>query len=135
MPWSTSNRIVENAAQFIFSPPLGKSLNTIENFEGLSLVDTTFAPRDSPKPLKKNCPCYPVTLFLPLTLVMGVSMIPNINSFTRYYERLSWRRDFYSLLEALCIEIERELKRRGQRGTGDAERRNRATYVHPSDRP
>ena len=32
------------------SPPLGKSLSIIEKVERLSLVDTSFAPRDSPRP-------------------------------------------------------------------------------------
>ena len=61
----TSNRFMQNAAQFFFLPlrnaaqffflpPLGKSLNIIEEFDGLSLVDTNFAPRDSPRPLKQN---------------------------------------------------------------------------------
>ena len=27
-------------------------MNAIEEYEGLSLVDTSFAPRDSPRPLK-----------------------------------------------------------------------------------
>ena len=36
---------------FFFSPPLGKSLNIFETNEGLSLVDTSFAPRDSPRPV------------------------------------------------------------------------------------
>ena len=30
-----------------FSPSLGKSLNIIENIEGLLLVDTSFAPRET----------------------------------------------------------------------------------------
>ena len=51
MPWSTSNRVVQNAAQFFFSPLLGRSLNIIEKIEGLSLVDTSFAPRDNPRPV------------------------------------------------------------------------------------
>ena len=46
MPWSTSNRIVQSAAQFYFSPKLGKSLDiNFENDEGLRLVDTSFAPQ------------------------------------------------------------------------------------------
>ena len=63
MPWSTSSRFVQNAAQFFSSPPLGKSLNTTEEYEGLSLVNTSFAPRDSPRPRKKKSPCHPLTLF------------------------------------------------------------------------
>ena len=66
---------MQNAAQFGFSTPLGKSFNIIENIEGLSLVDTSFAPGDSPLPL-----------------VMGVTIIPNIVLGTvlvgeRLYER------------------------------------------------
>ncbi len=38
----------------VFSPPLGKSLNFVENVEGLSSVHTTsVAPRDSPRPLNQ----------------------------------------------------------------------------------
>ena len=44
---------MQNAAHF-FSPPLGKSLNTIEKNEGLRSVDTSFARRDSPRPLKNK---------------------------------------------------------------------------------
>ena len=40
--------------RILVSPPLGKILNTIEKNEGLSLVDTSFAPRDSPRPLNKE---------------------------------------------------------------------------------
>ena len=77
-PWSTSNRIVQNAAQCVFSPPLGKSLNAFEKNEGVSLVDANFAPsRDDPRPLKKNWPWHP------LPLVMEVSMVPNFHSLTR----------------------------------------------------
>ena len=55
MPWTMSNRIVQNAAQFCFSPTLGKSLNIVEKIDGLSLVDSSFAPRDSPRQaVKKN---------------------------------------------------------------------------------
>ena len=35
---------MQNAAQLVFSPPLGNSLNIIEKIEGLLLVDTNFAP-------------------------------------------------------------------------------------------
>ena len=88
IPWSTSNRFVQNVAQLFFSPPLGKSLNTIEEYEGLSLIDTSFAPpRGSPRPLK-YCPCHP------LPLVMGVSMIPNIHPLTGYCKRHSPGREF-----------------------------------------
>ena len=38
MPWSTPNRFVQNAARFFSLPPLGKSLNIIEECKGLSLV-------------------------------------------------------------------------------------------------
>ena len=44
---------MQNAAHFFFSPPLGKSLNLIQEYEGISLVDKSFGPRDSPRPLKK----------------------------------------------------------------------------------
>ena len=60
MSWSTSNRFVQNAAQFFISPPLRNCLNVAEEFEGLSLVDTNFAPRDSPRPLNEN---WQATLF------------------------------------------------------------------------
>ena len=53
MPRSTSNRFVQNAAHLYFLPPLGRSLNDIEEYEGLSLVDTSFAPGDSPRPTKE----------------------------------------------------------------------------------
>ena len=62
VPWSTSNRIVQNVAQFSFSLPLGKSLNIIEKKEGLSLFDTSFDPRDSPRPLKKIEPACSLVL-------------------------------------------------------------------------
>ena len=35
----------------VFFAPAGKSLNIIENIDGLSLVDTCFAPRNSRRPL------------------------------------------------------------------------------------
>ena len=96
MPWSTFNRIVQNAAQVCFSPPLGKCLNIIENIEGLSLVDTSFAPRDSLRP---------VTFFLamsphPLSLVMGVkySLFDEILRAVFMWERVS----FFSL-EPACM--------------------------------
>ena len=70
MPWSTSNRIVQNKARFVFSPSLGKSVNLIEEIDGLSLIDASFAARDSPRPSIKRAmsPCHP------LTLVMGVTL-------------------------------------------------------------
>ena len=37
-----------------FSPPVGKNLNILKKIESLSLVDTSFAPRGSPRPLKKK---------------------------------------------------------------------------------
>ena len=43
-----------------FSPPLGKSLNIIEKIEGLLLADTSFARRDSRRPVKKKSPCHPL---------------------------------------------------------------------------
>ena len=74
---------------FFFSPPLGKSLNIVETIEGLSLVDTSFAPRDSAKPVFFFfLPCHP------LPLLMRVTMIPNIHSLTRYCQRYSWAREF-----------------------------------------
>ena len=42
------------------SPPLGKGLNIIEQIKGLSLVDTSFAPSDSPRPKQKNWLCHPL---------------------------------------------------------------------------
>ena len=56
MPWSTSNRFVQSAAHFFFQGRiffsrlrLEKKLNIIEEYEGLSLVDEDFAPRDAVK--------------------------------------------------------------------------------------
>ena len=88
MRWSTSIRTVQNAAQFVFSPPLGNSLNNIEKMESLSLVDTRSAPRDSPRQVFVFWQCHP------LLLAMGGPMIPNIRSLTRYSERHSWGREF-----------------------------------------
>ena len=53
IPWSTFNRVVQNAAQFSFPPPLGKNLNITEIIESLSLVDTSFVliNRVSPRPV------------------------------------------------------------------------------------
>ena len=84
---SLSNRIVQNAALFCFSPPLGKSLNNFAKIEGLSLVKTSFAPRHSPRPINNFWSCHP------LPPVMGVTMIPNIHFLTTYYERYSWGTD------------------------------------------
>ena len=75
MPWSSHLQPVRAkcGAFFVFlSPPLGKGLNIIEEYEGLSLVDASFAPRNSPRPLKKK------------KMVIGRgggSMIRNINYF------------------------------------------------------
>ena len=71
----------------VFFAPLGKSLNIIEEIEGLSLVDTSFAPRDSPRPAIFLWPCHR------LPLVMGVTMILNIHSLTRCCERCLWGRE------------------------------------------
>ena len=40
--------------RLFFSPPLRKRLNSIEKVEGLSLFDTSFARRDSLRPLNKT---------------------------------------------------------------------------------
>ena len=48
--------------------------------EGLLLVDTSFDPRDSPRPVNRVLPCHP----LRLPLAIGVSMIPSIHSLARY---------------------------------------------------
>ena len=98
MPWSTSNRFVQNAAQFIFSPPLGKSLNIFEEFEGLSLVDTNYAPRDSPRPLKEKLAMSPS---YPLPMVMGVSMIPSV----RVYIYIFFGREPACSLFLFCLKI------------------------------
>ena len=37
---------------FWFLPPLGKRLNIVEEIASLSLVDVSFASRNSPRPLK-----------------------------------------------------------------------------------
>ena len=74
----------------LFLVPAGKTPEYYgKKTEGLSLVDTRFAPfnRDSPRPVKKKMavsPCHP------LSLVMEVTMIPNMHSLTRYCERYSW---------------------------------------------
>ena len=52
MPWSTADRIVQNAARLLVAPAFGKSLNNfILKIEGLSLVDAIFALRDSLRPV------------------------------------------------------------------------------------
>ena len=61
---------------FVLSSPLVKPLNIFEKMECLSLVDTSFASRDSPRPVLLFWPCHP------LPLVMGVTTIPNIHSLT-----------------------------------------------------
>ena len=63
----TSNRFVQNAAQFCFRPRLEKALTllTKAKFEGLSLVDTSVAPRDSPEAVIKKAGH--VTLLPPYT--------------------------------------------------------------------
>ena len=43
----------EKCGAFFFLASAWKSLNIIEEYEGLSLVDTSFAPRDSPRSSKK----------------------------------------------------------------------------------
>ena len=48
----------------VIRPRLEKAPTLCWNIEGLSLVDTSFAPRYGPTPLKKNCPCHPLTLLL-----------------------------------------------------------------------
>ena len=49
--------------RIFFSPPLGKSRVIIEIIEGLSLVKTSFAPRDGPPRPLKNKLAEDVTLF------------------------------------------------------------------------
>ena len=88
MPWITSNLIVQYATLFIFLPPLAKSPNIIEKNEGLSLVDTGFAPTQ-PEAVKKKTGH--VTLF---HWSWGSGMIPNIHSSTRYRERHPWGENF-----------------------------------------
>ena len=74
-PWSTSNRFVQKSGAFFFSPTLRKSLNIIEEYEGLCHWSIrVFVLRDSPRPLKIELAMSPS---YPLPLVMGVSMIPN----------------------------------------------------------
>ena len=90
MPLSTSNRFVQNAAHFFLSPPLGNSLNIVEEYQDLSLVDTSFAPRE-PEAVKKKWPCHPLPL-----LVMGVSMMSTIHPLTGYCERHSPGREIVS---------------------------------------
>ena len=103
MPWSTSNRIVQNAAYFFFSPPLGKSLNIIEEYEGLSLIDTSFAPRDSPRTVNEKLAMSPS---YPLTLVMRVSMISNIHSLPTYCEQHSRGKEFGFLNQPVYLTQE-----------------------------
>ena len=55
MPWSMSNRTVQNAAQVIFLPPLGTSLNITEKIGGLLLVDRyEFRSKRQPEAGKKK---------------------------------------------------------------------------------
>ena len=102
MPRSTSNRIVQNAVQFIFAPAWKKPEYYRKN-EGLSLVDASFAPTNSPRPLqKKNWPCHP------LPLVMRVSMKPTIHSLTRYASGIRGG-------ETLGVSLEQASKKFGSR--------------------
>ena len=59
----------------------------IEKIEGLSLVDMSFAPRDSPKPVF-------FWALSPPSTSHGVNMIANIHSLIKYCERYSWGREF-----------------------------------------
>ena len=81
-------------AQMFGWPPLGKILNIMENTDGLSLVDASFATRGSARPAF----CFGSCHLLPL--VMAVAMIPNVHSFTRHCERYySWEGNRVFLLE------------------------------------
>ena len=73
---------------FLLSP-LGKSLNIIEKVEGLSLVSTSFASGDSPRPV-----FFVLTMSL-FSTGLGVSM---------YCERYLWGRKFelFYLNQPLC---------------------------------
>ena len=95
IPWSIFNRFVQNAAHFLSSPPLGKSL-FFNYFEGLSSVDTSLAPRDSPRPPREKLGMSPSSIGHggQYPLVMGVSMVSNSHSLTRYCERHSWGSKF-----------------------------------------
>ena len=86
MPWSISNQFRVEYGAIVFSLRLEKILNLIEKGGGLSLLDTSFAPRDSSRQLQKNWP------FHPLPVVMGASIMPNTQPSTKYFERHSWGR-------------------------------------------
>ena len=74
-----------------FAPPLGKSLKFIGKIEGLSLVDRSFAPRDSPRPLEKKLAVSP-------SYTVNWGQYDTISFFhhplARYCERHSWGREF-----------------------------------------
>ena len=64
----------------------------IEEYEGLSLADETIiVPRDSPRPSKRKLAVQPS---YPLSLLMGVSIILNVNPLTGYCDRRSPGRHF-----------------------------------------
>ena len=69
---------------FVFSPPLVKSLCNSGKIEDLSSVNRRFASRDSAGAIKNNWPCHP------LPLVVEGSTMPNIHALNRYCERHSW---------------------------------------------
>ena len=99
MPWSTSNRIVQNKCGAIwFSPLMGKRLSIVENVEGLLSVDASFAPIDSPRSVEN-------VAVSPSSTSMGVTMIPNnihSQSLTRHCERYSWGTFFCFFLAPAC---------------------------------
>ena len=84
MPWRVH---AKSGAQFRFSSPLGKSLNTMTKMEDFPLVDTTVAPRDSPRPLKKMA-------MSPSSTGHGGQYDTKYSPLTRYCERHSWGGEF-----------------------------------------
>ena len=82
---------------FFSSPPLGKSLSIIEDYEGLSLVDTSFAPRDSPTPLNKTPAMSPSSIGHG-----GQYMIPNIHPLTGLRVTFAGERIWVILRESAC---------------------------------
>ena len=88
MSWSTSNRIVQNAADCVVSPPLlGKARVLLTMLKAchwsvrVSLMETA-------RGGNLFWPCHPLPPFT------GVTVIPSIPSLTRYCQRYSWERLF-----------------------------------------
>ena len=75
---------------FFFSPPLGKSLNIILKNEGvLLLVDTSFTPRDSPRPAKTK-------------MVMSASSTSRVDG---HYDNIPNNTNKYSRLDSILRAV------------------------------